>query len=74
MKESLEEMKIANAKAMIYGNPKEKEVVRNSLALLKEEIENEDEDGPHKSLLFLILLIGIIKKVKLKNKNINKSF
>jgi hypothetical protein len=48
---------------MIYGNPKEKEVVRNSLALLKEEIENEDEDGPHDSLLSLILLLTIIKKI-----------
>jgi tetratricopeptide (TPR) repeat protein len=68
MKESLEEMKIANAKAMIYGNPKEKEVVRNSLALLKEEIENEDEDGSKDALLFFILLTTMIKRLKLKIK------
>jgi tetratricopeptide (TPR) repeat protein len=63
MKESLEEMKIANDKAMIYGNPKEKEVVKNSLTLLEEEIENEDDDGPQDSFLSLILLLTIIKKM-----------
>jgi len=62
MKESLEEMKIANAKAMIYGNPKEKEVVKNSLVNLEEEMENGDEDGSKDALLFFILLIAVIKK------------
>jgi hypothetical protein len=63
MKESLEEMKIANAKAMIYGNPEEKEVVKSSLVNLEQEIENEDEDGPQDSFLSLILLLTIIKKM-----------
>jgi len=62
MKESLEEMKIANAKAMIYGNPEEKEVVKSSLSNLEEEMENGDEDGSQDSLLSLILLLTIIKK------------
>jgi tetratricopeptide (TPR) repeat protein len=63
MKESLEEMKIANAKAMIYGNPKEKEVVKSSLSNLEEEMENGDEDGSQDSFLSLILLLTIIKKI-----------
>jgi len=63
MKESLGEMKIANAKAMIYGNPEEKEVVKTSLSNLEEEIENGDEDNSNESLLFLILLLIIIKKM-----------
>jgi tetratricopeptide (TPR) repeat protein len=62
MKESLEEMKIAHAKAMIYGNTNEKEVVKSSLVNLKQEIENEDEDGSQDALLFFILLIAVIKK------------
>ncbi len=68
MKESLEEMKIANDKAMIYGNPEEKEVVKSSLSNLEEEMENGDEDNSNESLLFLILLIGIIRKKKFKIK------
>ena len=63
MKESLEEMKIANAKAMIYGNSKEKEVVISSLAHLEHEIENGDEDALKEALIFLILPFGINKKV-----------
>lgn len=63
MKESLEEMKIAHAKAMIYGNPEEKEVVKGSLSNLKEESENGDEDGSQDSLLSLVLLLTIIKKL-----------
>jgi hypothetical protein len=59
MKESLEEMKIANAKAMIYGNTNEKEVVKSSLVNLQQEIENGDED----SFLSLVLLLAIIKKM-----------
>jgi tetratricopeptide (TPR) repeat protein len=66
MKESLEEMKIANAKAMIYGNPEEKEVVKTSLANLEQEMENGDEDGSKNVLLFFILLISILKKLKSK--------
>jgi hypothetical protein len=68
MKESLEEMKIANDKAMIYGNPEEKEVVKSSLVNLEQEIENEDDDGSKDALLFFILVIMTIKgrKVKLK--------
>jgi hypothetical protein len=72
MKESLEEMKKAKAKAMAYGNTEERKVVISSLAHLEQEIENED--GSNESLLFLILLIGIIRRIKLKNKNFNKSF
>jgi tetratricopeptide (TPR) repeat protein len=70
MKESLEEMKIANAKAMIYGNPEEKEVVKNSLVNLEQEIENEDDDGSQDALLFFILLISIIKRLKSKARNL----
>jgi tetratricopeptide (TPR) repeat protein len=66
MKESLEEMKIANAKAMIYGNPEEKEVVKSSLVNLEQEIKNEDEDGSKEALLFLILLLAINKRRKVK--------
>jgi tetratricopeptide (TPR) repeat protein len=70
MKESLEEMKIANAKAMIYGNPEEKEVVKSSLSNLEEEIENGDEDGSQDALLFFILLISIIKRLKSKTRKL----
>jgi tetratricopeptide (TPR) repeat protein len=68
MKESLEMMRKANAKAYVYGNPKEREVITSSLAHLEHEIENGSEDGSDKSFLFLILLIEIIKKMKLKIK------
>jgi hypothetical protein len=64
MKESLEEMKRANTKAMVYGNTEERKVVKSSLALLEHEIENEDEDGSKKALLFLILLLAINKARK----------
>jgi len=70
MKESLEEMKIANAKAMIYGNPEEKEVVKSSLVNLEQEIENGDEDGSNGALLFFILLISIIKRLKSKTRKL----
>ena len=70
MKESLEEMKIANAKAMIYGNPEEKEVVKSSLVNIEQEIENEDEDGSKDALLFFILLISIIKRLKSKTRKL----
>jgi tetratricopeptide (TPR) repeat protein len=66
MKESFEEMKIAHSKAMIYGNPKEKEVVISSLAHLEHEIENGDEDGSKGALLFLILLIVLNRGRKVK--------
>jgi hypothetical protein len=66
MKESLEEMKIAEANAMIYGNADENEVVKSSLAHLKQEIENGDEDGCKKAFLFFVLLILINKGKKLK--------
>jgi hypothetical protein len=66
MKESFEEMKIAHSKAMIYGNPKEKEVVISSLAHLEREIENGDEDGSKDAFLFLILLIVINRGRKVK--------
>jgi tetratricopeptide (TPR) repeat protein len=72
MKESLEEMKIANAKAMIYGNPEEKEVVKSSLVNLEQEIENGDEDGSKDALLFFILLIVINKGSKLKLRKLLK--
>jgi hypothetical protein len=68
MKESLEEMKKAKAKAMIYGNPEEKEVVKSSLVNLEEEMENGDEDGSKDALLFFILLISIIIGLKWKIK------
>jgi len=63
MKESLEMMKKANAKAMVYGNPKEREVITSSLAHLEHEIENGGEDGSQDSFLFLILLLTILKKI-----------
>ena len=66
MKEFLEEMKIANAKAMIYGNPEEKEVIKSSLMNLEQEIENGEEDESKDALLFLILLIVTIKGRKIK--------
>ena len=66
MKESLEEMKIANAKAMIYGNPKEKEVVKSSLVNLEEEMENGDEDGNRNAFLLLVLLMMVQKRKNLK--------
>jgi tetratricopeptide (TPR) repeat protein len=66
MKESLEEMKIAHTKAMIYGNPEEKEVVKSSLVNLEQEIENDD--GPNDALLFFILLTTMIKRLKSKIK------
>jgi tetratricopeptide (TPR) repeat protein len=72
MDESLEEMKIACTKAMIYGNPEEKEVVISSLAHLEHEIENGDEDGSKDALLFLILLIVINKGRKLKLRKLLK--
>ncbi len=62
MKESLEEVKIACTKAMIYGNPEEKEVIISSLANLEHEIENGDEDGSRDALLFFVLLIIIIRR------------
>jgi len=70
MKESLEEMKIANAKAMIYGNTNEKEVVKSSLSNLEQEIENGDENGSQDSFLSLILLITIIKKIRHRKKRL----
>jgi hypothetical protein len=70
MKESLEEMKIANAKAMIYGNPEEKEVVKSSLVNLEQEIENEDDDGSQDSFLSLLLLLTIIKKMGHRKKRL----
>jgi hypothetical protein len=63
MKESLEEMKRARAKALVYGNPEEKEVIKSSLVNLEQEIENEDDDGSQDSFLSLILLLTIIKKM-----------
>jgi hypothetical protein len=68
MKESLEEMKIANAKAMIYGNPEEKEVVKSSLVNLEHEIENEDEDGNRNVFLLFILLMMVKKRKNLKTR------
>jgi tetratricopeptide (TPR) repeat protein len=65
MKESLEGMKIAHSKAMIYGNPEEKEVVKSTLVSLEQEIENEDEDGSKETLLFFILLLVINKGRKI---------
>lgn len=62
MKESLEEMEIAKAKAMIYGNPEEKEIIGSSLVHLEHEIENGDEGGIKEALLFFALLITIIKR------------
>jgi Flp pilus assembly protein TadD len=64
MKEALDEMKRAHTKALIYGNPEEKEIISSSLANLEQEIENEDGDGSNESLLFLILLIVIITRLK----------
>jgi hypothetical protein len=66
MKESLEMMRKANEKAMVYGNPKEREVITSSLAHLEHEIENGDEDGSKDALLFLILLIVINRGRKVK--------
>jgi hypothetical protein len=59
-------MKIANAKAMIYGNTNEKEIIKNSLINLEQEIENGD--GPNDALLFFILLTTMIKRLKSKIK------
>ena len=73
MKESLEEMKRAKAKAMVYGNTEERKVVINSLTHLEYEIENGDEDGSMETLLFLILLIVINKGRKLKLKKLPKN-
>jgi len=70
MKESLEEMKIANAKAVIYGNSEEKEIVKSSLSNLEEEMENGDDDGSKDALLFFILLISIIKRLKSKTRKL----
>jgi tetratricopeptide (TPR) repeat protein len=69
MKESLEEMKRAEADAVIYGNADEKQLVKSSLANLEQEIENGGESGSYESLLFLILLTGIIKKRNLGLRN-----
>ncbi|MGO8988303.1 MAG: tetratricopeptide repeat protein [bacterium] len=68
MKESLAEMKIANAKAMIYGNSKEREVVKSSLANLEQEIENEDDDGNRNVFLLFILLMMVQKRKNLKTR------
>jgi hypothetical protein len=62
MEESLQEMKKAEANAMIYGNADENEVVKNSLAHLEHEIENGDDGGVKEALLFFVLLITIIKR------------
>jgi len=72
MKESLEEMKIAHTKAMIYGNPEEKEIVITSLAHLEHEIENGDEDGFEKAFIFFILLIVINKGRKVRLQKLRK--
>ncbi len=64
MKESLTEMKRARAKAMMYSNSRESEVVKSSLAHLGHEIENGDEDGSKEVLLFLILLLAVNKAKK----------
>ncbi len=66
MKESLEEMKKANAKAMVYGNTEEKKVVGSSFAHLEQEIENGDEDRSREALLFLTLLFLISRRRKVK--------
>jgi hypothetical protein len=55
---------------MIYGNPEEKEVVKSSLVNLEQEIENGDEDGSNGALLFFILLISIIKRLKSKTRKL----
>ena len=66
MKEALEEMKRAEANAMIYGNADENEVVKNSLANLEKEIENGDNEGGKATFLLLFLLMMIIIRRKLK--------
>jgi tetratricopeptide (TPR) repeat protein len=71
MKESLKEMKIANAKAVIYGNSEEKEIVKNSLAHLEKEIENGDNEGGAKGtflLLFLLIMINMRRKMKVSSR------
>ncbi len=70
MKESLEEMKIAHTKAMIYGNPKENEVVKNSLAHLQKEISNGDNEGVKGTflLLFLLMMINMRRKLKVSSR------
>ena len=68
MKESLEEMKIAHTKAMIYGNCEEKEIVKNSLTNLEEEIQNGDEEGNRNVFLLFVLLMMIQKTKNLKTR------
>ena len=72
MKESLEEMKMSHTKAMIYGNPEEKEVVISSLTHLEHEIENGDEDGSKKAFIFFILPIVINKGRKVRLRKLRK--
>ena len=68
MKESLEEMKIARTKAMIYGNCEEKQIVKNSLTNLEEEMQNGDEDGNRNVFLLFVLLMMIQKRKNLKTR------
>ena len=66
MKESLQEMKIAHTNALSYGDLEEKKIVKNSLANLEYEVENGNEDESKETLIFLILLMVISKRRKLK--------
>jgi hypothetical protein len=68
MKEALEEMKIAEANAVVYGNADENEVVESSLAYLQQEIENGGENGSKDIFLFVVLLIMVYKRKNLKRR------
>jgi len=73
MKEALEQMKRAEADAMIYGNDDENKVVKSSLAHLEHEIENGGEDESKDALLFSIFLMTIIKGLKWRIKKTLKN-
>jgi pentatricopeptide repeat protein len=66
LRESLEEMTKANEYAAIYGNSKEKEIVKSSLGHIEEEIQEGDEDGTKEAFLLLILLAAVLRRSRPK--------
>jgi Flp pilus assembly protein TadD len=68
LRESLIEMTIANDYAASYGNSDEKEVVRNSLAHLKAELESGDDDSMEVISLLMLLAVAT-RRSRLKKKS-----
>ena len=68
LKESLEVMKRANAHAMIYGDPVERELIENGLVNLEHENENGGDNNFKNFLLFMILLLILMKKKQIGSK------